>query len=256
MARDFDGATHRIDYTAPQSPVTAQTFGMWVYPHTFTTPARYFFNIHQSGDSGLGCFLAALTGPPFELVFQVVAGLFPELYKAATVSISTNQWSHLVYTWDGTLNHSGINLYINGNLQTTSLRSANGSGTPNLAGSWSLMGRKSDNARNVDGLAAEPAWWNRVLSAAEIAALAKGFSPAHFPQGLKFYPNLIRDINDSWSGQAGTNVNTTVAAHIPIIYPSQSLWTPGAAGEPPEPPTFNPSWARGSNQIIGAGYVY
>ena len=65
---------------------------------------------------------------------------------------------------------------------------------------------------------AEVGIWNVDLSAAEIAALAKGVSPALIrPQNLLPHLELIREVIDVRRGTAFTDVNTTAAAH-PRIY--------------------------------------
>ena len=47
--------------------------------------------------------------------------------------------------------------------------------------------------------------WNVVLDAAEIAALAKGFSPRLVrPTGLVFYSPMVRDLYDARGGIALT----------------------------------------------------
>lgn len=69
------------------------------------------------------------------------------------------------------------------------------------------------------GITAECAIWNVVLTSAEIASLAKGFSPRRIrPQSRVFYAPLIRNIQDLQKALALTPVNgPTVAAH-PRVY--------------------------------------
>lgn len=71
-----------------------------------------------------------------------------------------------------------------------------------------------------DGAGAEAAIWSVALTAAEIASLAKGFSPRRIrPQSLVFYAPLIRNLQDVRRGLALTPVNgPTVVAH-PRCYP-------------------------------------
>ena len=60
--------------------------------------------------------------------------------------------------------------------------------------------------------------WNVALTAAEIASLAKGFSPRLIrPQSLAFYAPLIRETLDIRGGLTLTDSGSTVADHPRII---------------------------------------
>ena len=71
----------------------------------------------------------------------------------------------------------------------------------------------------ANGDIAEVGIWNVVLTAAEIAALAKGIAPHRIrPQNLVFYPRLIRGLVETRRGLALTNTNgATVSNHCRII---------------------------------------
>ena len=62
------------------------------------------------------------------------------------------------------------------------------------------------------------AWWNRVLSAGEIAALAAGVSPMFSPVDMVLYTPMIRETTDYIGGTAGTLDGTSVAVHQRVIY--------------------------------------
>jgi hypothetical protein len=70
-----------------------------------------------------------------------------------------------------------------------------------------------------NGKLAEVGIWNAALTAAEVAALAKGMTCDKVrPQSLVFYAPLVRDLNDQKGGLTITNNNgATVAAH-PRVY--------------------------------------
>lgn len=59
--------------------------------------------------------------------------------------------------------------------------------------------------------------YNRVITAAEAAQHAAGYSCKTFPRGLIFYAPLIREVHDIAGGLTGTITGTTVADH-PRIY--------------------------------------
>ncbi|MFZ9848947.1 MAG: LamG-like jellyroll fold domain-containing protein [Vulcanococcus sp.] len=71
----------------------------------------------------------------------------------------------------------------------------------------------------TDGQVAECGVWNAILSAAEIASLAKGFTPDQVnPQALIYYVPLVKDLTEVRGGRTITNVNSaTVATHPRII---------------------------------------
>ncbi len=75
--------------------------------------------------------------------------------------------------------------------------------------------------RAFSGDVCEAAVWNRVLSAAEIASLAAGYSPLFLPRGLVFYCPLVRDVVNFNSGGNPAATGTTVSDHPRIIYPSR-----------------------------------
>jgi len=85
------------------------------------------------------------------------------------------------------------------------------------------VGRTSPFAY-MSGLIAEAAIWKVALSDAEVALLAKGFSPLFIqPHNLVRYYPLIRDDDNDWIGGFDLAAfNTpTVAAHPPlIVYPA------------------------------------
>lgn len=77
-----------------------------------------------------------------------------------------------------------------------------------------------DNVGSVwnSGTVAEIGLWDAALSAAECAALAKGFKPCRIrPRSLVSYLPLVRNVNDPRSGVAFTNSSATVAVHPRMI---------------------------------------
>jgi hypothetical protein len=83
-----------------------------------------------------------------------------------------------------------------------------------------------------DGDIAEAAIWNAALTDAEVATLAKGYSPLLIrPANLVFYVPLIRDADEDIVGglSLSTGGTPTIEAHPRIYYPvphSFQSWTP------------------------------
>ena len=75
----------------------------------------------------------------------------------------------------------------------------------------------------TSGSIAEVAFWSTALSDAEVAILAKGYSPLFVqPQNLFFYAPLIRDLIDYIEAQSFSNyINAPdISVHPSIIYPT------------------------------------
>jgi Concanavalin A-like lectin/glucanases superfamily len=82
--------------------------------------------------------------------------------------------------------------------------------------------------RQFDGSIAELGVWNAALTAAELAALGKGYSPRLIrPQSLKFYWPLIGRASPETeliNGKVGTITGTIDAApHARVFYPKRKL---------------------------------
>ena len=88
----------------------------------------------------------------------------------------------------------------------------------------------------MDGLIAEAAIWNVVLSDAEMDWLAAGYSPltlTHRIGNLVMYQDMIRNINRPGIGPTLTNNGSTlVAPHTRMIYPASPQITIPAAPVP------------------------
>ena len=227
MARNFDGLTDRIGWSAPVIWGTGQAFtiSMWVYDVTRSGGGngRYYWIAHQSGDAAIGVILYDIN---LSTSYTVYASGSTSMNRQATGAsfFGTGSWYHLLATWDGTMTDATTaHIYTNGS--EVSYAAANNGATQNTpSGSWSAGGRIFDDIRNVAMRHAELAVWNRVLSAAEIAILADGYSPLFINNSLVFYPQsgMVRETpNDYISGNAATLDGTTVIEHPPgIIYPS------------------------------------
>jgi hypothetical protein len=93
------------------------------------------------------------------------------------------------------------------------------------------VGRLGDSSPSnyCDGRVAEVAVWTRILTPGEFKALAAGYSPLFFAEGLVHYFPLVRDLRCLVSGESLTAYNApAVAVHPRMIYPS-GLRVPGVA---------------------------
>jgi len=114
-------------------------------------------------------------------------------------------------------------------------KGTNGSSRTPVGINTTWLGRFIDSSpQRWSGRIAEAAIWNVALSDAEVASLAKGYSPLFIqPTALVAYWPLIGHATteiDSVGGFGLTVTGATKAAHPRIIYPSRSrLILPQAA---------------------------
>lgn len=143
----------------------------------------------------------------------------------------TGAWHHHAVTITATT----IQAYVDGSSVTTTVSSNTASGSLTTWASFSAGNRTSDGARNWDGMLAQIAVWDRVLSADEIAALAKGFSPHHFPGSLVLYLPMDRaGTNFARNQAAPTITGTLVREESPkIILPVGLFLPPNGGAAPP-----------------------
>lgn len=120
---------------------------------------------------------------------------------------------HIAAVFSSTTNRIG---YINGAAGTANTTSV-GTATPDRI----VVGARLNSAFSqfTNGDIAEVGLWNGALTAAEIAGLAEGFSPAKMRAASLVYElRLIRTIQDIRRGLAMTNNNgVTIAPHPRII---------------------------------------
>lgn len=161
------------------------------------------------GDATAHCRLSVATG-------QVQALCTGSVTANATTSGSASGgvWAHGAAVFSGTASRTA---YLNGTASTPNTVSV----TQNTFNEILIGARRLTTlGQYFGGDIAEVGIWNAVLTADEIASLAKGF-PCRMikPQNLAFYAPLVRNIIDYMEGLSLTNTNTaTPSEHARIIY--------------------------------------
>ena len=236
MARDADGSTDRIDWANPWNQAgNACSFSFWLWLDTLSGN-NYFILSHASGDAALGSF----TLWSFSLNELLVSFRQATTHtsRLSTTTLATGEWQHYGIGYDASETWAGISIYRNGVDVAASDggRNTNGSGAVVQGdGSWSVMGRITDDARNSDGRIASVAAWDRKLSAGEFASLAAWAVPSMIPGGLKFAPDMdgFGTSDDPISGNSATFDGTTKIDHPGgLIYPSSGIVVPSAVAAP------------------------
>ena len=148
-----------------------------------------------------------------------------------TTGYSANTWHHACGVWAAADSRSA---YIDGGSKHTQTSSR----TPtSLDLTYIGANEFSSSPTNyMSGSIAEVGIWNVALTDAEVAILAKGYSPLFVrPQSLVLYIPLIRDNDEDLIGGLSFTANgsPTVSAHPRVFYPSVPIYRMGATGEAP-----------------------
>lgn len=166
-------------------------------------------------DSATQYWSVELYGGVFEITARAAASY--NSYVEATVGYSTNTWEH------------GVGVFTNANSRTVYFNGGN-SATNTEAGGVTGADRTAI-ARTADATPfgvefatsiAEVGIWNRALAASEITALAAGYAPSYFKNGLVAYYPLIGKVDPETDLKGGVNLTSTgagVSSHPKIIYP-------------------------------------
>lgn len=222
MARDFElGSTEEISRATHLTGNTTNiSFGGWFMLESSATEQAIIFN-GVGGGFGQGYALETSTTPKLRIHIPFVA------FITSSTTLSTGVWYHGFVTRGA----STWNIYVNGTSEAT--------GTNNPFGldssSDTVIGARKNSSgaydANFDGMLAEIAFWDRELSASEVAGLAKGYSPLFYRRGLIMYKHLIRDTTELID-TGGTWVidGTVVGSHPRIIYPTGYQITPFSSG--------------------------
>ncbi len=123
---------------------------------------------------------------------------------------------------------------------------------------WCVGNRPSDTLRNWDGMLAEAAIWNVILTDDEFYALQKGVSPDQIrPESLIHYVPMARSGAIDKVAAPWTVTGTAAQPHPRTNRPHRKLrYTPVAAGGPPPPSGgFGFVNVGGSWKTIASTYV-
>jgi len=124
--------------------------------------------------------------------------------------LTHNTWQYLTVTYDGSLTHAGVHIYINGKEVTYDAVSQNGSGaTVSDAAANLIIGNESTAAQTWDGYIDDLKLYNYDLSNSQIAwDYNRGKPVAHWKmdecQGTTLNDSSGNGLSGTWSGSGGT----------------------------------------------------
>jgi len=221
MARLFDDASSEYLENTISAPVTDAplTLACWARLD-FENQAHALVSV-QDKDSPNNWFILRAKNVDQLLYanFWVRSSVaLPE--ATSTASFAINEWYHLCAIEYSTSSRAVL---LDGGSKGTNATACTPTGMDSVS-----IGRIGDSTPDgyTSGRIAEAAIWNVALTDAEVAILAKGYSPLLVrPQNLVAYWPLIRDEDqDRVGGYNLTAVNTpTIAAHPRVLYPAPPM---------------------------------
>jgi hypothetical protein len=173
------------------------------------------------------------------------------IYKTGNTVLSTGTWYHVAATYDGSSNGSGINIYINGSIDTVYASGSLGSYTAmeNSSGPvW--IGGWDDDDTWFNGKIDEIAIWDKELSAPEISNIYNGGIPIKLTgSNLVAYWRMeeasgLTVVDSSGNGHTATISNATFSSDVP----------PDPSSTPTPTPTLTPT-PTSTSPILGNKYT-
>jgi hypothetical protein len=208
MAYSFNGTDQSL--STASTPVTAPPFTMFVQLNAAATGTARAFTITRSTSNDR--FVVQPSGASFPLAAQFEANVVSVGTGIAILNaaISQNTWIALTGITSGIASR-----FVFGN-DTKSVENVTSRTVPTT----DMIIRLGNQAANFfNGLLAEAAIWDVVLTDDEVASLAQGFKPSRVrPQSLQFYAPIVRELRDLRGGLTLTNNNTATVANHPRVY--------------------------------------
>jgi hypothetical protein len=121
--------------------------------------------------------------------------------RTSVTALALNAWTHFVVRSNSKATASTEFTFVMNGIPEAGTSTANGAGAGPIAGSFAVKIGPGPGTATVNGTTAPPlhlgpiAYWNRILSDAEAAALAGGYHPARFPESLVDWWEME---NSSW----------------------------------------------------------
>ena len=230
MSRLFDDASNEYLYVN-QAVITAYPIGMacWYKLDAHHTSGATFM---WCGDKDVADYFIALGSLTAGNLLRAASnkyGAAAVKYAVTSTNYTLNTWEHAAAIFLGV---SERHAYINGGNKGSDTGTVGAMANHDRVGIGSS--RDSSPGAYVSGEIAEAAIWDLtnwgVNDATRetnfekaIASMAKGYTPAHFPLGLKAYWPLVRSLNDKVGGYNLTASGTIVSAHPRVIMPHGAL---------------------------------
>lgn len=220
MARDFDSANPDLAGVATASVVSAYPFTMATWfrqTGTEGTGGQTLMNVADDSSNAIYYRLVVNEGGTNRLEAERRNTTLRSSVTSGT--ITNNVWGHAAGVY---ASNTSMLSYLDGVAGTEDTNSVTFAGTVGVTSLGYLL--RATPTQFLDGQLAESAFWDAALTAEEIAALAKGFSPLCIrPESLAAYWPLHgnKSPETNWINQDHVMAlsGTTKADHPRIIYP-------------------------------------
>jgi hypothetical protein len=225
VARTTGGGANYLDYgTGPSTAnggVGACTIALWIYPSGVTGTQSIFSNWNFTPPHSVLFRLSSTALQGFVYTASQVGGSF-------NLTVAATTWQHIAMVYNG----STLTGYLDGTAGSTTYSPTGNTATSPVS---TLVG-SSPHATGTPfgGRIAEVGQWSGVaLSADEIKALSRGFTPPLVRRnGLVFYADLLRNNRDQITQTDPTVTGSVTASEHPTrtILPMSPIYHPKGAG--------------------------
>lgn len=214
MARSFAGGSDTIKYPAGFGAV-AGCHAFWIKTtQTATNACPWSHWDSANSKNGIGFILNNTANKILAHCKYNNSG--SAFAISSTTNINDGNWHHVAVNWQTGAGQPNY-VFVDGNQE----------GSANTAVGWTYNTTSSNPSFGVSndtfwlpfvGEIAEAAVWDTALSANEIAALAKGYTPKHIaPTHLQFYTPFVRGAQNLNGTSYTTISGTTVSNHPRMI---------------------------------------
>ena len=215
MGRDFNGTSDQAETGSTPVTATPVTIACWFNADAFPAFSSALCGVSNGVNSRVTLAFRA-TG-----ALRAQAGQNDGAAASAqtTNTVSTGVWAHAAGVF---ASDSSRIAYLDGTASTENTTALVPAAFDRITAGFGYIESGSDRS---DAKVAEVAVWNVALTAAEIAALAKGFSPWLVrPQSLRFYAPMIGRYSpeiDIIGARGLTLTGTAVADHPRVFQPAR-----------------------------------
>jgi hypothetical protein len=176
---DFDGTNNKIEFGDVNNFERTNAFSgsCWVFHQSSGVNQYIISKFNSSNNKGYQFYLNSVgnlnfvIGPgPGGAIMQVAAASTPQ----------ANTWNHLVFTYDGSSLRTGINIYVNGVIQTPYNTAGDSSITGTIKDAsipFQISGRSGTSANGVNGEISNAAIFNTELTSTQVTTLYNNGAP-------------------------------------------------------------------------------
>lgn len=209
MARLINGGTDYVNYGNPVAGNAVGCVSFWMNTSQATANVVPLSHWSVTSRQGWACIMNNSAG---KILFQGNSGSTNIVAISTTSNVNTGTPKHIAINFNR--NNGAANaIFVDGTQEATGNSSA--SWTTTNAYNFRIGDTEDTFWPSFIGTMWDVAmWYGSQLSAEEIAALAKGYSPKLIkPENLELYAPLVRELHDVISAKTVTSSGGSVADH-------------------------------------------